>query len=94
MKKEIKYIIDNSQEVHVKDMLHKDIRPLETCGEYLTDRERQVLLMRHHKQMTLEDIGHYLEVSKERVRQIEAKGLRLLRHPAMSRELKQYVASG
>lgn len=50
----------------------------------LTERERQVLMLRYYRQMTLEDCGKVIGTQRERVRQIEAKALRKLRHPKCS----------
>ncbi len=61
----------------------------------LTDRERQVLEMRYGlkdgQDHTLEEVGQYFQVTRERIRQIEAKALRKLRHPTRSRQLRDYL---
>lgn len=61
----------------------------------LADRERQVLIMRFGLEdgisRTLEDVGKEFKVTRERVRQIEAKALRKLRHPLRSRKLRDYL---
>ena len=61
----------------------------------LTERERQVLEMRFGlrdgKDYTLEEVGKYFNVTRERIRQIEAKALRKLRHPTRSRHLRDYL---
>lgn len=54
--------------------------------ETLTVREKDVLLMRYEHGMTLEQCGNKYNVTKERIREIEAKALRKLRHPSRSRE--------
>ena len=63
--------------------------------EGLLDRERQVLELRFGlmdgKDHTLEEVSRYFNVTRERIRQIEAKALRKLRHPARSRPLKDYL---
>ncbi len=63
--------------------------------EGLLDRERQVLELRFGlmdgKEHTLEEVSRYFNVTRERIRQIEAKALRKLRHPARSRTLKDYL---
>jgi RNA polymerase primary sigma factor len=62
----------------------------------LSDREREVLEMRfglHDGQShTLEEVGQFFGVTRERIRQIEAKALRKLRHPYRSRKLRDYLA--
>ena len=50
----------------------------------LTDREKQVILMRFYDQKTLEECGEVIGTQRERVRQVEAKALRKLRHPKCS----------
>ena len=50
-------------------------------GDTLTEREKQVLDMRYRYGMTLEDVGRGFNVTRERIRQIEAKAFRKLRHP-------------
>jgi len=61
----------------------------------LTDRERKVLLLRFGledgRARTLEEVGKEFNVTRERIRQIEAKALRKLRHPSRSRKLKDYL---
>ena len=61
----------------------------------LTDREREVLELRYGlidgKDHTLEEVGRYFKVTRERIRQIEAKALRKLRHPTRSRDLRDYL---
>lgn len=61
----------------------------------LTDRERRVLDLRYGltdgQERTLEEVGQEFEVTRERVRQIEAKALRKLRHPSRSRKLRDYL---
>jgi RNA polymerase primary sigma factor len=61
----------------------------------LSEREREVLEMRFGLQdgqdHTLEEVGKHLGVTRERIRQIEAKALRKLRHPTRSRQLRDYL---
>jgi RNA polymerase primary sigma factor len=61
----------------------------------LSHRERRVLLLRFgledDRPRTLEEVGKEFNVTRERIRQIEAKALRKLRHPSRSRKLKDYL---
>ncbi|MDR0958538.1 MAG: RNA polymerase sigma factor RpoD [Clostridiales bacterium] len=61
----------------------------------LTERERKVLILRFGlydgRQRTLEEVGREFRVTRERIRQIEAKALRKLRHPSRSKKLKDYL---
>lgn len=61
----------------------------------LSEREREVLELRFGlkdgKDHTLEEVSRHFEVTRERIRQIEAKALRKLRHPSRSRQLRDYL---
>jgi RNA polymerase primary sigma factor len=61
----------------------------------LTDREEKVLRLRFGltdgRQRTLEEVGREFNVTRERIRQIEAKALRKLRHPSRSKKLKDFL---
>lgn len=61
----------------------------------LTPRENQVIRLRYglddNKPKTLEEVGREFKVTRERIRQIEAKALRKLRHPNRSKKLKEYL---
>ncbi len=68
---------------------------LEEVLETLTDREKRVLRLRFGLQdgraRTLEEVGQSFGVTRERIRQIEAKALRKLRHPSRSKKLKDFL---
>ncbi len=68
---------------------------LERVLSTLSPREREVLRLRFGLDdgysRTLEEVGHIFEVTRERIRQIEAKALKKLRHPSRSRRLKDYL---
>ena len=63
----------------------------------LTPREKQVIKMRYGledgRQRTLEEVGKQFNITRERIRQIEAKALRKLRHPSRSKPLKDYLVN-
>ena len=68
---------------------------LEDVLDSLSERERQVLRLRFGiedgRTRTLEEVGREFEVTRERIRQIEAKALRKLRHPSRSKMLRDYL---
>ena len=68
---------------------------LDEVLDTLTEREQKVLRLRFGmndgRARTLEEVGKEFDVTRERIRQIEAKALRKLRHPSRSRKLKDYL---
>jgi RNA polymerase primary sigma factor len=75
-----------------KEMLREQVQ---NALAALSERERQVLELRFGlidgKDHTLEEVSRYFNVTRERIRQIEAKALRKLRHPTRSRHLREYL---
>jgi RNA polymerase primary sigma factor len=75
-----------------REMLREQVQHALTA---LSERERQVLELRFGlldgKDHTLEEVSRYFNVTRERIRQIEAKALRKLRHPTRSRQLRDYL---
>ena len=80
------------QEAAAFTLLQEQIR--EVLGT-LTDREQKVLRLRFGlddgRQRTLEEVGKEFNVTRERIRQIEAKALRKLRHPTRAKKLRDYL---
>ena len=74
-------------------MCSSDLSVLKT----LTPREEKVIKMRFGlddgSEHTLEEVGQSFAVTRERIRQIEAKALRKLRHPSRSKQLKSFIES-
>jgi len=68
---------------------------IESVLDTLTDRERDVLKLRFGLDdgyaRTLEEVGHIFKVTRERIRQIEAKALKKLKHPSRSQRLRDYL---
>jgi len=75
-----------------KQLLKEQVRSI---LDSLSEREREVLEMRFGlkdgQAHTLEEVGQFFGVTRERIRQIEAKALRKLRHPYRSRKLRDYL---
>ncbi len=90
------FIEDNEGESPIEstsDQMLKD--QLEEVLGTLTEREENVLRLRFGledgKTRTLEEVGRVFGVTRERIRQIEAKALRKLRHPSRSKQLKDFM---
>ncbi len=90
------FIQDNSAQQPIdaasSEMMREQVK---NALAILSERERQVLELRFGlldgKTHTLEEVGQYFNVTRERIRQIEAKALRKLRHPTRSRHLRDYL---
>ncbi|MBM5815144.1 MAG: RNA polymerase sigma factor RpoD [Cyanobacteria bacterium K_Offshore_surface_m2_239] len=84
--------IENPEQDVAKNLLRED---LEGVLATLSPRERDVLRLRYGlddgRMKTLEEIGQIFDVTRERIRQIEAKALRKLRHPNRNSVLKEYI---
>jgi RNA polymerase primary sigma factor len=93
----VNFIVDETipepVDVTSKQLLREQVR---NVLEFLSERERMVLEMRFGlkdgKDHTLEEVGVKFGVTRERIRQIEAKALRKLRHPSRSKKLRDYLS--
>jgi RNA polymerase primary sigma factor len=85
-------VAEGPQDAASMQMLRESV---EEALDSLSDRERDVLKLRFGlldgRARTLEEVGKEFNVTRERIRQIEAKALRKLRHPSRSRKLKDYL---
>lgn len=85
-------VIENPVDYTTRVVLREQ---LDEVLDTLTDREENVLRLRFGlddgKTRTLEDVGKVFNVTRERIRQIEAKALRKLRHPSRSKQLKDFI---
>lgn len=92
------FIPDSNMPVPAEEVTHKVLcEQIEEALGTLTEREEKVLRLRFGlddgKARTLEEVGREFNVTRERIRQIEAKALRKLKHPARSRKLRDYLES-
>ena len=93
------FVEDPDADVPVEEATFRLLQDyLSLALEGLNERERQVLIMRFGladgKVRTLEEVGVYFKVTRERVRQIETKALAKLRQPARAKKLEGYLESG
>jgi RNA polymerase sigma factor RpoD-like protein len=91
------FVPDDSAETPADTASNQVLREqIEQVLETLSEREREVLRLRFGLedgyQRTLEEVGHIFEVTRERIRQIEAKALKKLRQPKRNRPLRDYAA--
>ena len=81
-------VYDSAEYSMLKDQLNEVLATL-------TDREQEVLRLRFGlddgRQRTLEEVGEQFNVTRERIRQLEAKALRKLRHPTRSKRLRDFL---
>ncbi|MFA6970977.1 MAG: RNA polymerase sigma factor RpoD [Gallionella sp.] len=92
------FIEDSNTTVPIEAAVYESLRSATSdILDSLTQREAKVLRMRFGIEMntdhTLEEVGKQFDVTRERIRQIEAKALRKLRHPSRSEKLKSFLDS-
>jgi len=92
----VDFIADESMASPVEETNRELLREqMRDALDSLTDRERDVLMLRFGlldgESRTLEEVGQEFGVTRERIRQIESKALRKLRHPTRSRKLRDYL---
>ncbi len=91
------YVADTKLKNPMENIMLEDFRKqIDEVLENLNDREREVIKMRFglmpdKSERTLEEIGHELNVTRERVRQIESSAIKKLRHPNIGKLLKNYM---
>lgn len=94
---ELGEILPQDDELSIEEIVSEKFlrEELERVLNTLTDREQTILRLRYGmddgRERTLEEVGKYFNVTRERIRQIEAKALRKLRHPSRSRKLKDFI---
>lgn len=89
-------IVDQRADAPDKKVLDDSLKEaLDSVMQTLTESEQQILKMRYgldgYEPMSLQQIGDKFKLSKERIRQIEKKAIRRLRHPSRSQKLKSYL---
>jgi RNA polymerase primary sigma factor len=90
-------VLEDSSLPGPSDLALRDIlrEQVEEALKLLSNREAMVLRLRYGlydgRSRTLEEVGREFGVTRERIRQIESKALRKLRHPSRSRKLKDFV---
>ena len=92
------FIQDDNAVIPIDAAIHSNLRQTTTkILSSLTPREERVLRMRFgigmNSDHTLEEVGQQFSVTRERIRQIEAKALRKLKHPSRSKQLKSFLES-
>jgi RNA polymerase primary sigma factor len=89
--------IEDESTVHPLELASHELLKSQICDALskLTDRERKIIVLRFGLEdgrfRTLEEVGREFGITRERIRQIEAKALRKLRHPSYSRKLRGYL---
>ncbi|STQ86053.1 RNA polymerase sigma factor RpoD [Helicobacter muridarum] len=93
------FVEDKSMVSSIDDLLKEDLRhQIDNVLDLLNEREKAVIKMRFglledESDRTLEEIGKALNVTRERVRQIESSAIKKLKHPRIGRQLRQYLGS-
>ncbi len=86
---------DTADSYEIEEMKENLINALDKSLDLLTEREAKVLKMRFGlsggNEYTLEEVAYEFRVSRERIRQIEAKALRKLKHPIRSKNLENFI---
>ena len=93
MGKEELHVLMNGEQKSLLDMVagQELKKTMDEVRKTLTFREQQILSLRFDEDKSLEECGKEMGVSKERIRQMEAKALRKMRYPSRSDQLKSFV---
>jgi RNA polymerase primary sigma factor len=92
-------ITDENNTTPIDDIMKEDLKnQIDQILSQLNEREQAVIRMRYgllpdESDRTLEEIGNELDVTRERVRQIESSAIKKLKHPKVGKNLKNYVES-
>ena len=80
-------IFDEKNPYNIPPSVDEDVK-LALNDKYITSRERTIIFMRYAERMTLDQVGAHFHVTRDRIRQIEAKALRKLRNPRRSHQMR------
>ena len=80
-------IFNEKNPYNIPPSVDEDVK-LALNDSYITSRERTIIFMRYAEQMTLEQVAAHFHVTRDRIRQIEAKALRKLRNPRRSHQMR------
>jgi RNA polymerase primary sigma factor len=81
-----------SETSYIQDFDKKDLEQVIGAAlDTLDNKHRKILNLRYKEGLSLEEIAEKYDITKERVRQIESKALRILRHPSTSSLLKPFL---
>jgi RNA polymerase sigma factor (sigma-70 family) len=85
-------LLPNHETSYIQDFDKKDLEKVMSAAlDTLDSRHRKILNLRYKEGLTLEEVADKFEITRERVRQIEAVALRKLRHPTTSEFLKPFL---
>jgi RNA polymerase primary sigma factor len=91
-REELHVLMNGEQKSLLESVAGQELKKaMDDVRKTLTYREQQIIGLRFDEDKSLEECGKELKISKERVRQMEAKALRKMRYPSRSDQLKSFV---